>query len=166
MSPGNAPILWRHNSVVQVLAASRSPSIELQLMGAGRRRPGVSAVGAHGGRDHFYVTISYPLSASPSTLDKNARCPTALLSSAASRKRTKYHTFVADEGPDTRIIPVASLGGWDRRAYAYFIEVYKTIAPNSQMPRRFVNSIVVRCIAARIAELHSRCLTKGIHHGL
>lgn len=167
VSPGNAPLHWRHNSIVRVLAAclkraSRNPTVEPRTDTA-RTRPDIKADGADGGTEFFDVTIAHPLT-STSRMAQVERWPDTILKTASTKKHAKYHEFVQGEGQHARLHPIAltSLGGWHPDARAYFERVCDGIAGSSQVPRRFVHSLIFHRSAAKMVRLMCRSLTEGV----
>ncbi len=92
------------------------------------------------------------------------RWPQSILTSANTRKRNKYHAFLAAAGAGARLLPIAlsTLGGWHEEARAYFDEVCAHIASNSQCPRHYTTAIIFGRVAARLVLLNARSLTEGV----
>lgn len=118
VSPGNAPMHWRHDSMVAVLAAtlrraSRNAEIEPhRAPEPDRKRPDIKTEGTTGGEDYLDISIHHPLAGS-SQLLTIVTSPKSILSKAANKKRAKYHKYISEIGPTATLYPISitSLGG-------------------------------------------------------
>lgn len=170
VSPGNAPLHWRHDSLVQIIAATlrraaRNATVEPRgEYAAGRERPDIRADGVHGGTDLLDVTVAHPLTSS-ARMTQVTRWPQSILTTAMTRKFDKYHDLLAAAGPQTRLLPLAvtTLGGWHADALKYLDGVCDAIASRTRAPRSYARGIVLHRAAAALVRLNCRSLTEGLN---
>ena len=171
VNPRNAPLRWRHDSLVRQFAgilsrAARAPAVEPADI-EDSLRPDIRATGARGGYDFLDIVVVNPLS-THKRRDEVIRCPDTHLTSASNRKSTKYHHLVAAAPAGSKVVPIAlsTVGGWHPQARQYFVQIAKHIASTTTAPQEFVASTMFHRLAASMVRLNANCLLDGFPHAI